>query len=67
MRKIVRLFRRHVDFDGIADDDVYFGRVRDGLEDDFGSICAELLPSDGIALDIGANIGVTVLDPESSA
>lgn len=57
--KSFRLGNRSVEIEGISEEDPYFAGMRDGSEDVFFNFCRQNLPSDGIALDIGANIGLT--------
>jgi FkbM family methyltransferase len=58
--KTAKIGSRNLVFRGAAPDDHYFGFVGDGMEDPFHNLIAALnLSREGIALDIGANIGVT--------
>jgi FkbM family methyltransferase len=43
---------------GISDDDHCFQNVHDNMEPEFPLIVAELVPSEGVCIDIGANIGL---------
>jgi len=45
-------------FHDISDDDLYFRNLHDQMEFEFPLITSMLIPSDGVCLDIGANIGI---------
>jgi len=45
--------------DGVSDSDVYFQAMGDGVEDAFYNFCRRHLPPTAIAIDVGANIGIT--------
>lgn len=55
----VRIGRRTVSIEGVSSEDVYYRSIQDGFEDDFDRFCRAHLKPDAIALDVGANIGVT--------
>lgn len=45
--------------EGISESDTYFTAMGDGVEDAFFNFCKMYLRPDGVAMDIGANIGIT--------
>ena len=57
--KMIRVFRQEVEIAGISPYDDYFLGLADGVEDAFAFLCDKYLPKNGVALDIGANIGIT--------
>jgi FkbM family methyltransferase len=57
--KTVRVGNRRLALVGVSDGDRYFSRLVDGIEDGFARICRCALCRDDVALDVGANIGIT--------
>lgn len=57
--KIVNLIGRQFEIEGVGPDDSYFLGLGDGTDMDFTTVVRNFLPSNSIALDIGANIGIT--------
>jgi FkbM family methyltransferase len=57
--KTLNLIGRQFEIEGVGVDDTYFLGLTDGIDTDFATIIRSLLPTDSIALDIGANIGIT--------
>ncbi len=59
--KQVMLAGRETTLMGLSDDDPYFSVISDHFEQPFHELLVEHLSPDSVALDVGANIGVTSL------
>lgn len=57
--KAVRIGSRTIKVASVSDNDPYYQSIGDGFEDHFARLCTSFLREDDVALDIGANIGVT--------
>jgi len=58
-RRKVKVGDREMVFHGLSIDDPYLQLVSDGFENGFHQFCCRYLRGDAVAMDIGANIGVT--------
>lgn len=61
IEKTIRLANRDVKLHGIGDGDPYLAHLSDGAEAPFTLFCQKYLRQDSVAIDVGANIGVTAL------
>jgi FkbM family methyltransferase len=57
--KSVRIGNRMITIGGASDSDPYFLGIVDGAEGPFAAFCELYLREDDVALDVGANIGIT--------
>ena len=57
--KTIRVGRRQISLVGPSETDHYFSALSHGADDVFDHLCERFLRPDSVALDIGANIGVT--------
>ena len=57
--KAIKIGERNYSFVGISEGDSYWNGLRNGADDFLHRFCKSNLRPDDIALDIGANIGVT--------
>jgi FkbM family methyltransferase len=58
-RRTVRLGNRQLTIEGICDNDPYFQLIVDGFEDKFFQFCRRYLRDQAVAIDAGANVGIT--------
>jgi FkbM family methyltransferase len=56
---LIKLGKCRVSLTGVSDTDPYVTGLRDGADNQFAAFCAQYVRPADIALDIGANIGVT--------
>lgn len=59
--KHLKLAGRETTLLGLSEDDPYFSTIFDGFEQPFHALVVDHLSPDAVALDVGANIGVTSL------
>lgn len=59
LSKGITLFGKHFDIAGVGPDDPYFKGLADNPDADFTKVIRIFLPPEAVALDIGANIGMT--------
>lgn len=57
--KSVRIGGKMFSIVGAEGSDPYFDSLADGINDDFNTFCSQYVRSNHVALDIGANIGIT--------